>query len=277
MLPGASNPCAVNRLRAAAVVAVAVLLPVAFDADAQAAPAAPLDVAGLGGQSAVLVVGEGGLDVGYPFFTEPRVPGPDGAVGGVAIQRASDGRVVGGVLLQNAPGFDRALSIELADFGRTKLAPGRYRLTLLGSGKQAVHLQVLGSSTPRRLQAKGPVRPVTRTIAGGAPVLDSWSTRLGRVTATDYVVIGGGSGGDLQQAADAELCLQAGTAASDPCLVGSGGSMASPGVGSWAGWTSMLYRPGTLSSGSYVFSGHVVGVGPASWSGHAGVVLSLRR
>jgi hypothetical protein len=256
------------------VATVGLLAPMAA---AHAAPASPLTVSGQGGQSVLLTVGRGGLDVGYPFFTEPRVPGPDGAVGGVAIQRVSDGRLVGGVLLQNAPGFDMALDIELGDFGHSKLRPGRYRLTLLGAGAQSVHLEVIGAVKARRLRASGPARPVTRTSGGSARIVDDWSGPLGAVRANDFVVVGGGSGGDLQQAEDAEMCLQSGSTTAGPCLLGSGGSFASPGTGAAAGWTSMLYPPGTLSPGQYVFSGHVIGVGPACTAGHSAVVLSLRR
>jgi hypothetical protein len=269
-----SNPLQVNRIRLAAGVAVLAVLTAVTSASA--APSAELLVSGRGGQSVTLSVGSAGLDVAYPFFAEPRVPGPDGAVGGVAIQRLPGGRLVGGVLLQNAPGFDHALDVELADFGHSKLPAGRYRFTLLGTGRQSVHLQVLGATHARRLSTAGPVRPVTRTMAGGAQVFDSWSGPLGTVRRTDLVVIGGGSGGDLQQAEEAELCLQAGPAAGEPCLSGGGDSFTSPGAGASAGWSSMLYPPGSLAPGSYVFSGHVVGVGPASRTGHAGVVISLR-
>lgn len=271
----ASNLPPVNRIRVAVMVATVGLL--APMATAHARTAAQLTLSGLGGQSVVLSVGRGGLDVGYPFFTEPRVPGPDGAVGGVAIQRVSDGRLVGGVLLQNAPGFDMALDIELGAFGHSKLPPGRYRLTLLGVGRQAVHLQVIGAVKGRRLTAAGPARPVTRTSGGSARIVDDWSGPLGSVRADDFVVVGGGSGGDLQQAEDAELCLQAGSSPAGPCLLGNGGSFASPGTGAAAGWTSMLYPPGALSPGSYVFSGHVIGVGPACTAGHSAVVIALRR
>jgi hypothetical protein len=264
-----------KRVRCAVIGAAVALL--ASSAAAWATPSAELLVTGRGGQSVALTVGKGGLDVAYPFFTEPRVPGPDGAVGGIAIQRLPGGRLVGGVLLQNAPGFDHALDVELADFGHSKLSPGRYRLTLLGTGPQSVHLQVLGATHARRLTTAGPVHPVTRATAGGAQVFDSWSGPLGAVRRTDFVVIGGGSGGDLQQAEEAELCLRPGSAADEPCLSGGGDSFTSPGAGASAGWSSRLYPPGSLSAGSYVFSGHVVGVGPASRTGHAAVVISLRE
>jgi hypothetical protein len=248
---------------------------------AQAAPprpTAPLVVTGLGGQTAVLTVPRGGLDVGYPFFSEPRLPGPDGTVGGVVIQRPSDGRLVGGTLLLNAPGFDRALGLDLVDYGHTQLPAGRYRLTLLGSGRQEVHLAVRGATTSRRLVARGGATPITRTSAGTARTLDTWTADLGRTGGSDYVLIGAGSGGDQQQAENATMCLQATSAASGaPCLTGDGGGWITPGAGGAAGWSSMLFPPDSLPRASYTFSGNAVGVGPSSTTGHAGIVISLRR
>jgi hypothetical protein len=39
----------------------------------------------------------------------------------------------------------------------------------------------------------------------------------------------------------------------------------------------MLYPPGSLERTGYTFSGNVVGVGPSSTTGHAAVVIALRR
>jgi hypothetical protein len=39
----------------------------------------------------------------------------------------------------------------------------------------------------------------------------------------------------------------------------------------------MLYPPGSLERTTYTFSGTAVGVGPSSTTGHAGVVIALRR
>lgn len=244
---------------------------------ASAAPrSAPLVVSGLGGQAVVLTAPRGGLDVEYPFFTEPRLPGPDGAVSGVVIQRVRDSRLVGGLLLHNAPGFDRAIPIPLVDFEHTVLAAGRYRVTLLGTGKQTVHLAVRRASARRQLVASGPPRPITRVVASTSAFASTWSDRLGRVRTTDYVIAGAGSGGDLQQASEDGLCVQPEGAATSPCLLGGGLSL-TPGAGSAGTWSAYLYRPGLLRPGSYVFSGNAVGVGPASTTGHAAVVIALGR
>jgi hypothetical protein len=103
-----------------------------------------------------------------------------------------------------------------------------------------------------------------------------WSDALGRITATDYVVTGAGSGGDLQQASEDDLCLQPEGATADPCLVG-GGLTVSPGAFASGSWSGYLYPPGRLAPGRYVFSGNAVGAGPGSATGHAAVVISLRR
>lgn len=256
-----------------AALAVGVCVPAA-----QAAPpSAPLVVSGAGGQTVALTVPPGGIDVGYPFFTEPRLPGPDGTAGGVAIQRASDGRLVGGVLLLNAPGFEEAVSVQLVDFEHTKLGPGRYRLTLLGTGHQEVHLTLRGTSRARHLVGRGAARPITRVVAGTSGPVDTWSAGLGRTGGGDYVLIGAGSGGNAQQAEDAAMCLQASADADAPCLDGDSGSFVSPGLGSAAAWSMMLYPPGALERSTYTYSGRVIGLGPTSTTGHAAVVISLRR
>jgi hypothetical protein len=119
--------------------------------------------------------------------------------------------------------------------------------------------------------------PITRTVTGTAPAVDSWSHDLGRVGGSDYLLIGAGGGGDNQQAENAEMCLRATSAASDtPCLA-DGGGFISPGPGGAGAWATMLYPPGSLERRAYTFSGNVVGVGPSSTTGHAAVVISLRR
>jgi hypothetical protein len=246
---------------------------------AHAAPrSARLVVSGQGGQTLTLSVPTAGLDISYPLFVQSRLAGPDGTVGGVAIQRVSDGRLVGGLLLINAPGFNRALGIQLVDVDRTHLARGRYRLTLLGRGRQQVELVQRGTDRSRRLTARGDARPITRTVAGTAGPVDSWSVALGRTGGGDYVLIGAGSGGDWQQAEDASMCLRATSAvAAAPCVSGDGGGFISPGPGGSAAWSMMLYPPGALERSAYTFSGRVVGIGPSSTTGHAAVVIALRR
>ena len=253
------------------VAAVLAVSPVAL-----AAPRSPaLVVSGSGGQTAVLTVPRGGLDVLYPVFTEPRVPGPDGTVGGVVIQRVGDGRLVGGLLLQNAPGFERAMPIPLVDFDHTVLPAGRYRLTLLGSGRQTVHLPVRRTTKVRHLLARGTGRPITRVLTSTSAIASRWSDAIGRITARDYVVIGAGSAGEFQQASENHLCLQP-QEATGPCLV-SGGFTVTPGDGAAGTWAGYLFRAGSLAPGAYVFSGDAVGVGPESTTAHAGVVISLPR
>jgi hypothetical protein len=241
-----------------------------------ASRSAPLVVAGLGGQSAVLTVPAGGAVVEYPFFVEPRLAGPDGTVGGVVIQRVRDGRLVGGTALLNVPGFDRALNVDLVDFERTKLPAGRYRLTLLGRGRQTVHLTVHGFVPARQLTAGGPAVPITRGTAGTSQTVDVWSEPLGQIRTGDFVLAGAGSGGANQQADERSMCVQAGTTAADhPCVPGDAVGL-SPGSGGAAGWSGVLYRPGVLKPGRYVFSGHAGAVGPSSTSGHVSVVIALR-
>jgi hypothetical protein len=243
---------------------------------ALASPSATLVVSGRGGQSVVLSVGAGGLTLGYPFLTESRLPGPDGTIGGLVIQRLHDQRLLGGVLLQNAPGFDSALDLPLVGFDKTRLAPGRYRVTLLGTGRSSVHLDVLAGRAPKRLTAAGPARPITRTASGSGSPIDTWSERLGRLTASDYLVVGAGSGGAAQQGDDAALCVQpTAAAAGTPCIGGDGFGF-SPGAGS-ASWSDSLYAPGDLKPDSYTFTGHAAGAGPSSVSGHEAVVISPLR
>ncbi|MDT7539265.1 MAG: hypothetical protein QOI82_2850 [Actinomycetota bacterium] len=243
---------------------------------ALATPSGSLVVSGRGGQSAVLTVPAGGLVVTYPPFAEPRVPGPDGAVSGVVIQRVHDLRPVGGVILQNAPGFDRAITIPLVDFEQTVLAAGRYRITLLGTGRQSVHLAMRRTTKSRHLVARGSGGARTRVIASTTPIAATWSEPLGRINASDYVIVGAGSAGELQQASENDVCLRAAAVSDEPCLDGAGTTV-TPGEGAAGTWSEFLYRPGSIASGSYVFTGNAIGVGPSSTTGHSAVVISLRR
>lgn len=261
--------------RLALVLALAGL--VAGASSALAAPrTAPLVVTGLGGQRAALTVPRGGWDVAYPFFTERRLPGGSDAVGGVLIQRARDAALVGGVLLQNAPGFNRAVPVPLVGFDHVVLPAGRYRLTLLGTGRQSVHLVVRGSARAHQLRARGAARPLTRVVASSAATASVWSDPLGRIASTDYVVTGAGSGGDLQQASEDDLCLEPEAVVQQPCLLG-GGFTVTPGEGAAGSWSGYRYGPGSLKPGRYVFSGNAVAVGPSSQTAHAAVIISLPR
>jgi hypothetical protein len=204
------------------------------------------------------------------------VPGGREAVGGVLIQRASDGQLVGGLLLQNAPGFDRAVPVPLVGFDHTTLRAGRYRVTLLGTGRQTVHLDLRGQARGRTLVTHGAARPVTRVVGATAAYASAWSDRLGHIASTDYLVTGAGSGGELQQVSEDDLCLQAEAAVQEPCLLGGGVSL-TPGDGAAGTWSGYLYAPGTLRPGAYVLSGQAVAVGPSSTTAHSAVVISITR
>ena len=239
---------------------------------AHAAPQGRLHLAGTGGQTAVLDVGRGGLVVDYPFWMESRLAGPDGAVGGVVIQDKATRKLVGGVLLENAPGFEEALGIPLVDFQGTKLPAGHYELTLLGTGRQEVTLPLRGRSDTIELAGKGRPRPSTRTVAADALAVDRWADDIGKVKAHDYLVAGAGGGGTLQQGGYSDFCVRR---AQDPCESG-GWMFVSPGPGSSSGWSAQLYPPGHLPAGSYSFEGTTIGAGPASTVGHTAVVITLR-
>jgi hypothetical protein len=238
---------------------------------ASASPAPQLHVSGQGGQTAQLVVGAGGMTLEYPVFGGDRLPGGDGAVGGLLVQR-SDGRVLGGVLLENVPGRDDAIALPVGDWERTRLPAGRYRLTLLGSGPQTVSLDVRGAA--RTLRASGPARPVTRSTASSGLLLDRWNEQL-TVRPGDFVYAGAGSGGEMQQAGDSATCLAPADQPEETCIGGEQ-VFASPGPGGAWGWGTSIYSPGTLEPGEYAFTGHAVGVG-LSTAGHSTVVISPRR
>lgn len=229
-------------------------------------------VTGRGGQVAQLVVGGRGVDLDIDVFGARRLPGSDGAVGGLVVQRP-DGSPAGGVLLQNAPGFHFALAMPLIPEGNGHLSPGRYRLTLLGSGPQTASLVLRGDARAIRLRASGSATPVTRSGYASAATYSRWSDDL-RLRADDYLVVGAGTGGDLEQADSVELCVRA---AVDDACVGGNGLGFSPGAGSSASWSSLTFSPRTFEPGAYVFQGSALGVGPASTTAHAYTVVSLRR
>ncbi|MCA1710306.1 MAG: hypothetical protein LC789_01170 [Actinobacteria bacterium] len=251
-------------LAAAALVVLAAPL-------AHADPQGQVTVTGRGGQVAQLVVGKGGVDLDVDPFGAARLPGGNGAVGGLTVQR-SDGTPAGGVLLQNAPGFDTALALRLIPEGTPHLGPGRYRLTLLGSGAQTATLQLKGDTRHLRLRASGSATPVTRTGYAGAATYSEWSDDL-QVRPRQYLVVGAGTGGDLEQADAVDLCVRA--ASNDACV---GGDVLgfSPGAGSSASWTSLTFAPDTFEPGHYVFEGSALGIGPSSTTGHAYALITLR-
>src|SRR3954463_8470535 len=83
-----SNSTSMKRWGAATALVIAVAIaPAAHAAPPAPTRTAPLVIAGSGGQRATLPFPAGGLDVEYPFLNEPRLPGPDGTISGVVIQR----------------------------------------------------------------------------------------------------------------------------------------------------------------------------------------------
>ena len=255
------------------IAAVVVLLagPVAAE---MPEPAGELRLSGAGGQRAVLDVGRDGMRIDYPFFRTPRVPGPDGAVGGVLIQRLSTGKVAGGLLLQNAPGFDGAIEMGLVGFDGVTLPKGRYALTLLGEGRQQVSLP-LPSGRRMALKAAGPARPISKTAFADGSALHTWSDDMQLSKRPSIVVLGSGGGGERQQAAETHTCFRPAADDDGLCLPpDSSGTMLAPGAGSSASWSNLTFFSEAGMAGDYVYSGRVVAAG-LSETGHGSVVITL--
>jgi hypothetical protein len=240
-------------------------------------PRTQLRITGVGGQQAVLTVPEGGMRIDFPFFSTPRLPGPDGAVGGVLIQQLPSRTLVGGLLLQNVPGFDGALELGLVGFDGVQLPRGRYALTLLGTGPQSVALD-LRQQASRTLKARGPARPVTRTTFGASPALHTWSDPVRVPAGQALVVLGSGAGGDHQQASLDQSCFRRAADDDGRCLPPDGsGVVASPGAGAAASWGSQFFSTDPEQAGDHVFSGRIAAVGPQSTAAHSTVLISLPR
>lgn len=264
-------------MRRVAALAAVLSMVVATSALAQTPTArSVLRITGAGGQHAVLSVPPGGMRLDIPFFTTPRLPGPDGTISGVIIQRLPSREFVGGVLLQNLPGFSGAVEQGLGVSDSIQLQGGRYAMTLLGSGPQNVALGL-----PRRssivLTARGGARPVTRTAYAATGTAHTWSEPIEITSSDALLVLGSGAGGELQQAVVERSCFR--RAPGDGlCLTpDSSSTMASPGVGSAASWGSQMYGTGPEQAGNYVYSGHVAAVGAPSTAAHSTVMITLPR
>ena len=250
-----------------ALVAVTVAL-FGLPANAEAPPRL-LQVSGLGGQTTTLDVGSQPLTLAAYIFRHPRLPGGDGTIGGVIVQRGSE--LVGGLVLINAPGFPYALTWELAR-PDLRLTKGRYRITLLGTVRQTVQLVITTGQASRQLSASGPARPVTRTFSGNGSGLVQWSDRLGVLRAGDMLLLGAGTSGTADVHAR-QTCLRRGdTASSGPCLE------LDP---VWFNAQSREYSGTTQTfpedQGAMTYGGQIETVGAGSSANHLAVVITPRR
>ena len=252
----------------AVVLAIAVVV-VGLPVHAEDAPER-FELVGRGGQTAVLDVGSRPLDLVAPVFRHPRLPGGDGTIGGVLVQRGA--AVVGGMVLINAPGFPYALTWEFGGERALRLTHGRYRVTILGTARQTVQLLIASGQPSRKLLATGPARPVTRAFAGNGSPLHQWSDRLGELRAGDTLVLGAGTSGTLEAHAR-QTCLKRGdTASSEPCLEADEVFFHVPGGASFSGSTQTLLA----DEGRLVYSGQIETVGVESSAGHVAVVITPR-
>jgi hypothetical protein len=229
-----------------------------------------LQLSGVGGQSTTLDIGARALTLAAPIFRHPRLPGGDGAVGGLIVQRGS--QLVGGMVLINAPGFPYALTWELTGPEDLRLSKGRYRVTLLGAGRQTVQMIITSGQPSQQLRAAGMARPVTRTFSGNGTTMHEWSHRLGDLKAGDTLILGSGSTG-TPDAHAAQTCLRRGsTASASPCLEVDDVGFHAPGGASYGG-SSQTVRE---DEGPFTYSGQIQTVGMGTRSGHVAVVISPR-
>lgn len=227
-----------------------------------------LTLTGQGGQTATLVVDSGPLTLAPDRFEHPRLAGGDGAVGGFIVQRGE--RVIGGVVLVNAPGISTAVALTLGS-GDLRLSKGRYRVTLLGSVRQTASMVVSSGQPGRKLQAAGPARPITRSFSGNGSPLHQWSHRLGEIRAGDTLVLGSGSTGDPAAHA-AQICLSKGDAApTGPCL-GTGPLRFHSGGAFYTALTQTM----PTDQGPMVYSGQMQTAGLRTRAGYMAMVISLR-
>lgn len=237
-------------------------------ADAEQKPAL-LEFSGMGGQSSTLDVGSRPLELVPPMFRHPRLPGGDGAIGGVIFQRGA--RQVGGLVLINAPGFPYALTWELGGPERLRLTKGRYRVTLLGNARHVVQTIITSGQHGRRLTATGPARPITRSFSGNGPGLHQWSHRLGPLRAGDTLVLGSGTTGSPEVHAK-QTCLRRGDVdSSGPCLELDEAFFNANGS-SYSGNTQTLPD----DEGPFTYSGQIETAGLDATAGHVAVVITPR-
>lgn len=246
-----------------------------------ASPDSPssFQIRGEGGRSTALLVGEQGMRLSFPP-TFPRLPGPDGAVGGVVVHRMNDSALLGGVLLQNIAGFPSAIDTPIAaPDGEIALPRGRYRLTLIGRGAQSIQLQTRGERGPILLRAGGPPRAVTTSELGSSAALHRWSTDVGAEPARSVLVLGAGTAGQGERGGLFVACVAPGGEASDEDLRLAGfcaapdrfGYHLAPGGGGGQ-WSADTYVDG-LATGSYTFSGWAAGMGAPAQASHSVVEI----
>ena len=228
---------------------------------------------GQGGQVASLVVPEGGLVLGYRRYP-PLLKGDGADVSGVLIQRASDRAAVAGVAVINAPGHPTAVGVPLIGESSPRLAAGRYWVTMLGSGRSDVTLDVENSRRDVLVPARGPATPITRTVGGKGASPHVWDEGLGRLNGREFVMAGTGGGGRGQQVGYANACVSASPA--EPSCLSGGASLVTPSLDGSAIWSSRIYEPGVLKPGTYRASGAAVGGPRGSAMGHIAVVIAPR-
>jgi hypothetical protein len=225
---------------------------------------------GVGGQTSMVNVGSTSTDITFPWFDDARLDGPDGTVSGVLIQ--SGRHVIGGAVLLNAPGFDRAIVLPLGPSEHIHLQRGRYRITMLGTTRQKL-TAVATTGPARAITLSGPSRPITRSFSSAGVPLDTWSHRLGSIKAGDTLVLGLGAGGALEAHA-AQSCLQRGDIApSGPCIQGASTWLGGPDGASWGGSVQTV----AADEGPFVYSGQIEAAGVGVTAGHVAVVISPRK
>lgn len=230
-------------------------------------------VTGAGGQAAVLEVTEPRLTLDYRL-DGPRLPGPDGTVGGVLVQRLPDRALHGVVLLTNVPGFSGTAGLGLVGGTHTQLPRGRYALTLLGDGPQRVVFDTAGRDGTTTLTATGPARSITRTAFGSSAVVHDFSQEFLITSGSTLLAMSMGSAGALQQASTQMWCLTRAERRQDVCLQPRE-SRRSTSVASTDGavWEAVSLE-GPLRRGAYVFAGRATSVG-AGTASHSVVVVDL--
>jgi hypothetical protein len=164
----------------------------------------------------------------------------------------------------------------LLGFDGIQLPPGRYALTLLGSGPKSVALD-LPKHKSIALKARGAARPITRSGYGAANAPTRGPTgsgpcgrRAGRAGQRRGRRPPAGSARPVvlpPRRDDDGLCLPP----------DSSSTMAAPGASASASWGSLTFSTTSGQAGDYVYSGRVLGRGPQSSAAHSSVVISLPR
>lgn len=247
-----------------------VLLSAATAASAQDGSGS-LTVTGRGGQSVVLDVPPAGLRLDHPGATTPRLPGPDGTVGGLLVQRASDSSLFAGLLLMNTPGRQHLTAVDLIGQGSSRLPRGRYVVTLIGSGSQTITFPSAGPGPDRTVRATGPARPLTRSVYGAGAPLSSWSDEIAVKAPLSVLSFSVGGGGDAQQGSSTLWCLGRAEDPDDGCTFPSAATTdRSPGGGGT--WTTAHFV-GSVPPGALRFAGRGVSAGGAA--AHLGVIVDV--